>query len=60
MDVGFTRAGFKVLWAAEENEAACDTYNHNAEVGVSRRLDLRTVDFDELRRELPGHVDCLF
>ena len=35
MDVGFTRAGFKVLWAAEENEAACDTYNHNAEVAVA-------------------------
>ena len=60
MDVGFTRAGFKVLWAAEKNQAACDTYNHNAEVAVSRRLDLRTFDFDELRRELPGPVDCLF
>ena len=60
MDVGFTRAGFKVLWAADANQAACDTYNHNAEVAVSRRLDLRTVDFDELRRELPGPVDCLF
>ena len=60
MDVGFTRAGFKVLWAAEKDKAACDTYNHNAEVAVSRRLDLETVDFDELRRELPGPVDCLF
>ena len=60
MDVGFTRAGFKVLWAAEKDKAACDTYNHNAEVAVSRRLDLRTFDFDELRRELPGPVDCLF
>ena len=44
----------------KENKAACDTYNHNAEVAVSRRLDLRTFDFDELRRELPGPVDCLF
>ena len=60
MDVGFTRAGFEVLWAAEKDQAACDTYNHNAEVAVSRRLDLRTFDFDELRRELPGPVDCLF
>ena len=60
MDVGFTRAGFEVLWAAEKDQAACDTYNHNAEVAVSKRLDLRTVDFDELRRELPGPVDCLF
>ena len=60
MDVGFTRAGFEVLWAAEKDQAACDTYNHNAEVAVSRRLDLETVDFDELRRELPGPVDCLF
>ena len=60
MDVGFTRAGFEVLWAAEKDQAACDTYNHNAEVVVSRRLDLETVDFDELRRELPGPVDCLF
>ena len=60
MDVGFTRAGFKVLWAAEKKQAACDTYNHNAEVAVCRQLDLRTVDFDELRRELPGPLDCLF
>ena len=60
MDVGFTRAGFEVLWAAEKDQAACDTYNHNAEVAVSRRLDLRTFDFNELRRELPGPVDCLF
>ena len=49
MDVGFTRAGFKVLSAADASQAACDTYNHNAEVAVSRRLDLRTVDLDELR-----------
>ena len=49
-----------MLWAAEKDQAACDTYNHNAEVAVSRRLDLRTFDFDELRRELPGPVDCLF
>ena len=60
MDVRFTRAGFEVLWAAEKDQAACDTYNHNAEVPASRRLDLETVDFDELRRELPGPVDCLF
>ena len=62
MDVGFTRAGFKVLWAAEKNQAACDTYNanHNAEVAVCRQLDLRTVDFNKLRRELPGPVDCIF
>ena len=36
MDVGFTRAGFEVLWAAEKDQAAFDTYNHNAEVAVSR------------------------
>jgi len=62
MDVGFTRAGFKVLWVAEKNPAACDTYNanHNAEVAVCRQLDLRTVDFNKLHRELPGPVDCIF
>ena len=60
MDVGFTRAGFKVLWAGEENKAACDTYNRNADAAVSRRLDLKKVDFDELRRELPVPVDGLF
>ena len=44
MDVGFARAGFEVVWAADKNQAACDTYNHNADVAVSRRLDLETVD----------------
>ena len=60
MDVGFTRAGFKVLWAAEENKDAWKTYNHNADAAVCRKLDLKDVDFDDLRRELPGPVDCLF
>jgi DNA (cytosine-5)-methyltransferase 1 len=34
MDVGFSRAGFKVVWANEINEDACNTYrlNHEGEI----------------------------
>ena len=27
---------------------------------MCRQLDMRTVDFNKLRRELPGPVDCIF
>ena len=29
MDLGFTQAGFEVIWANEWNKAACTTYRHN-------------------------------
>ena len=42
MDVGFTRAGFKTIWAADKNSAACATYNRYAQQDIALRRDLMT------------------
>ena len=35
MDVGFMRAGFQTLWAADKNSAACATYNRYAQQTIA-------------------------
>lgn len=41
MDVGFAKAGFKVIWANEIDQDACDTYSRNHGEGVIARGDIR-------------------
>ena len=59
MDVGFTRAGFKTIWAADKNSAACATYNRYAEREIALRRDLAKEDFKELRQQLACTPDLV-
>jgi len=60
MDVGFTRAGFQTLWAADKNSAACATYNRYAQQTIALRRDLAKEDFEKLRQQLACTPDCVF
>ena len=60
MDVGVTRAGFKIKWAADKNSAACATYNRYAQREIALRRDLAKEDFKELRQQLACTPDCVF
>jgi len=57
MDVGFSRAGFQVVWANEINEDACETYrlNHGGEIECG---DLRNY-LDKLS-SFRGNIDLVF
>ena len=46
MDAGFTRAGFKIIWAADNNAAVCATYTRYAQQEIALRRDLGKEDFD--------------
>ena len=43
MDVGFNRAAFKTIWAADKNSAACATYNRYAQREIALRRDLAKI-----------------
>ena len=60
MDVGFNRAAFKTIWAADKNSAACATYNRYAQREIALRRDLAKEDFKELRQQLACTPDCVF
>jgi DNA (cytosine-5)-methyltransferase 1 len=60
MDVGFNRAAFKTIWAADKNSAACATYNRYAQQEIALRRDLAKEDFKELRQQLACTPDCVF
>ena len=60
MDVGFNRAAFKTIWAADNNSAACATYNRYAQREIALRRDLAKEDFKELRQQLACTPDCVF
>ena len=60
MDVGFNRAGFKTIWAADKNSAACATYGRYAQQTIALRKDLAKEDFKKLREQLACTPDCVF
>ena len=60
MDVGFNRAAFKTIWAADKNSAACATYNRYAQQEIALRRDLAKEDFKKLRQQLACTPDCVF
>ena len=60
MDVGFNRAAFKTIWAADKNSAACATYNRYAQQEIALPRDLAKEDFNELRQQLVCTPDCVF
>lgn len=43
MDVGFSNAGFNILWANEIDKDACETYEANHSKNILRRGDIREV-----------------
>ena len=57
MDVGFTQAGFDVVWANEWDKHAAATYREN-----HQSTDLTVGDINECLDKLPpaGDVDCVF
>ena len=60
MVIGFNRAAFKTIWAADKNSAACATYNRYAQREIALRRDLAKEDFKELRQQLACTPDCVF
>jgi len=52
MDIGFRKAGFIPIFAADSDKAAIETYNWNDRRGVARLLDLSTADLHELTRTI--------
>lgn len=56
MDVGFSRAGFEVVWANDINEDACKTYEAN------HKNIIRCGDIDNFSKEIEQHsgVDLVF
>lgn len=59
IDLGFTQAGFDIVWANEKDSAACKTYRHNFEGEHLVEKDIRKVntndipDFDVLAAGFP-------
>ncbi len=58
LDLGFTKAGFDVVFAADYARAAVDTHNANTGKSIARILDLSTVSACEVQKlveaERPG------
>lgn len=45
-DLGFERAGFKIVWANDIDNSACDTYEKN--IGEIDRRDIHDIDVKEI------------
>nr|WP_250176071.1 DNA cytosine methyltransferase [Escherichia coli] len=56
MDVGFSNAGFRTVWANDIDKDACDTFKLNHESPVF------CGDIDEMLSELSGlkNIGCVF
>lgn len=52
MDIGFEQAGFNVAFAADYDQAAVTTYNHNAKRVVAHRINL----LDQSAKEFVNHI----
>ena len=50
MDLGFSRAGYEIIAAYDNNEAAVETYNRN--LGGASQLDLAICDFKKVASNL--------
>lgn len=57
MDIGFAKAGFRVVWANEIDRDACDTYSLNHDEGVMQYGDIR--DYIDKLSDFKG-IDLVF
>ena len=48
LDLGFRRAGFKVIWANEFDKAIHETYRRNHPQTILNTSDIRTLDEDSI------------
>lgn len=60
IDLGFQKAGFKILYSTDVAEIACQTLKHNKVGEVVECKDIREIDFKGLFQQLNvDKIDCL-
>lgn len=58
LDIGFKEAGFRILFATDIWDVACETLRKNNAADTVYQADIRSLDFKKLAEEY-GPIDCL-